>query len=84
MSSEKELNKRVKSPSSYSEAFKRVVVSEYESGLLGKAGLKRKYGISGNSCISRWLIKYGKLKHPIYLSKGRPMKDSDKHKRTRG
>ena len=65
-------------PSNYSEAFKRVVISEYESGLSTKATLKRKYGIAGNSCIPRWLKKYGKLEHPTYSSKGRPMKDKDK------
>ena len=65
-------------PSNYSEAFKRVVITEYESGLSTKATLKRKYGIAGNSCIPRWLKKYGKLEHPTYSSKGRPMKDKDK------
>lgn len=64
-------------PQIYSEAFKRQVVNEYESGLYSKASLKRKYGIAGNSCIPRWLKKYGKLSHPTYLSKGRPMKDKD-------
>jgi transposase-like protein len=66
------------SPSLYSEAFKRQVVQEFESGLYSKASLKRKYGISGNSCLPRWLKKYGKLSHPNYLSKGRPMNDKDK------
>ena len=70
--------KKISIPSIYSEAFKRIVVAEYESGLSTKAILKRKYGIAGNSCIPRWLKKYGKLDHPIYLSKGRPMKDKDK------
>lgn len=65
-------------PQIYSEAFKRQVVSEYESGLFTKASLKRKYGIAGNSCIPRWLKQYGKLNHPTYLSHGRPMKDKDK------
>ena len=66
------------SPSNYSEAFKRMVIVEYESGLSTKSMLKRKYGIAGNSCIPRWLKKYGKLEHPNYSSKGRPMKDKDK------
>jgi transposase-like protein len=70
--------KRKGFPSNYSEAFKRMVISEYESGLSSKATLKRKYGIAGNSCIPRWLKKYGKLEHPNYTSKGRPMKDKDK------
>lgn len=65
-------------PQNYSEAFKRQVVSEYELGLYNKAQLKRKYSIAGNSCIPRWLKKYGKLSHPRYSSPGRPMKDKDK------
>jgi len=65
-------------PNMYSEAFKRQVVQEFESGLYTKASLKRKYGIAGNSCIPRWLKQYGKLSHPSYLSKGRPMNDKDK------
>ena len=70
--------KRNRTPSNYSEAFKRMVISEYESGLSSKATLKRKYGIAGNSCIPRWLKKYGKLEHPNYSSIGRPMKDKSK------
>ena len=57
----------------YSEAFKRQVVSEFESGLSTKAPLKRKYRIAGNSCISRWLKKYGKLNHQYYHSLERAM-----------
>lgn len=78
MTKQKGNQKRPKSPQNYSEGFKRIVVSEYESGLSSKATLKRKYGILGNSCIPRWLKKYGKFEHPIYLSKGRPLKDMQK------
>ena len=69
-----------KSPQTYSEGFKRMVVSEYETGKSNKAYLKRKYGIAGNSCIPRWLKKYGKFEHPSYSSKGRPLKDIQKRK----
>lgn len=65
-------------PSNYSEAFKRMIVAEYESGLSSKAILKRKYGIAGNSCIPRWLKKYGKFDYIRSNSIGRPMKDKDK------
>ena len=71
-------SKKTVIPSNYSEAFKRMIISEYESGLSTKSTLNRKYGIRGNSCIPRWLKIYGKLDHPTYLSKGRPMKDKDK------
>ena len=70
--------KKDRIPSNYSEAFKRMVIAEYESGLSTKATLKRKYAIAGNSCIPNWLKKYGKLDHTTYLTKGRPMKDKDK------
>jgi transposase len=72
------VKKRNEFPSNYSEAFKRMVISEYESGLSSKATLKRKYGIAGNSCIPLWLKKHGKLDHPKHLISGRPMKDKDK------
>ena len=51
------------SRTNYSEAFKRQVVSEYESGLSSKATLKR---------------KYGNLEYRKYTTIGRPMKDKDK------
>ena len=66
------------SRTNYSEAFKRQVVSEYESGLSSKATLKLKYGIFGHSCVDRWLEKYGKLEYRKYSSIGLPMKDKDK------
>lgn len=72
--------KKPKPPQIYSEGFKRMVVSEFESGKSSKATLKRKYGISGNSCIPRWLRKYGKFDYPIYSSKGRPLKDIEKRR----
>ena len=49
--------KKQSSPSKYGEAFKRQIVSEFESGLSSKATLKRKYSISGHSCVDRWLEK---------------------------
>lgn len=80
MSKSKEHLKKPKSPQKFSESFKRQIVREYESGKSTKATLKRKYGIYGNSCIPRWLKKYGKFEHPTYLSKGRPLKDIQKRK----
>ncbi|PHJ94093.1 transposase [Nostoc linckia z13] len=67
----------VRSSNTYSESFKKLVVSEYESGGLNKDQLQRKYGIRGNSCIPGWLKKYGKLAYPTYKSIGRPMKDNE-------
>lgn len=80
MSKQKGVLKKPKPPQNFSESFKRLVVAEYESGKSTKATLKRKYGILGNSCIPRWLKKYGKFEHPSYSSKGRPLKDIKKRK----
>lgn len=78
MSTKQKLTHSPHPPQVYSEAFKRQVVAEFEQGLLTKANLKRKYGIAGNSCISRWCRKYGKLVHKSYPTIGRPMKDKEK------
>jgi transposase len=63
-------------PQTYSEVFKRQVVKEFELGLFTKAELRRRYSIRGNSCIYRWLKKYGKFTYKDKLTIGRPMKDS--------
>ena len=48
----------------YSEAVIRQVISEYESGS-SIAELQRKYGITGNETIQKWIKKYSKegLRH---------------------
>lgn len=52
----------------YSEAFKQQVVSEYEGGRSVSA-LRRKYGITGNGTIERWVKKYGHagLRHELIV-----------------
>lgn len=45
----------------YSEAFKKQVVREYESGKISKNELQRKYGIGGKSLVLKWCKKYGKF-----------------------
>jgi len=65
----------------YSESFKRMVVKEYEKGLLNKDQLQFKYGIGGNSRILTWCRKYGKLHYPAKgIEIGRPMKDPQKRR----
>ena len=60
----------------YSDAFKKMVVQEYERGILNKDELQRKYGIGGNSRILTWCRKFGKLHYPQKgQNTGRPMKD---------
>ena len=43
----------------YSEAFKRQVVREYESGT-SASRLRAKYGIKGGSTITTWVKQYGR------------------------
>ena len=48
----------------YSEAFKRTVVADLESGRLDSIGAaKRQYGITGATTVQSWLKKYGKNEH---------------------
>lgn len=64
----------------YSESFKRSVVQEYETGLLNKDQIQKKYGIGGNSRVLVWCRKYGKLHYPQKGNLGRPMKDPQKQR----
>jgi len=75
MSTKKKTSKITRVPQFYSEAFKRQVVSEFERGLFTKAELRRRYNILGNSCIPRWLKKFGKFTYEDNTTIGRPMKD---------
>lgn len=43
----------------YSEAFKRHIVAEYETGII-ISDLQKKYGITGGMTIPRWIKKYAK------------------------
>ena len=43
----------------YSLSFKLQLVEEIEQGLLTKSAAKHKYGIQGDSTVSKWLQKYG-------------------------
>jgi transposase len=66
---------------SYSLSFKKMVVAEYERGVLNKDEIQRKYGIGGNSRVLDWCRKYGKLHYPEPgMQIGRPMKDPQKRR----
>jgi transposase len=57
---EKERNFRMtRTYKSYSEAFKRQVVSEYEAGI-SVHGLQKKYDIRGSGTIAGWIKKYAR------------------------
>ena len=64
----------------YSDAFKRMVVAEFEKGILNKDQIQRKYGIGGNSRVLSWCRKFGKLHYPAKGPLGRPMKDPQKQR----
>lgn len=65
----------------YSNAFKRMVVREYESGALNKDRLRKKYGIKGKSRVVNWCREFGKLHYPKKGTiTGRPMKDPQKQR----
>jgi transposase len=64
----------------YTEVFKKQVVREFESGLMNKDQLKRKYGIGGNSRILIWCRKYGKFAYYTPNQNERPMKDPQKQR----
>ncbi len=75
----KRKKKRVSPKQHYSEAFKLMVVAEYERGFLSKLQIKDKYNIGGKSRVLEWCRLYGKLN---YSPKGgsivRPMRDPQK------
>lgn len=65
----------------YSDAFKRMVVQEYERGILNKDEIQNKYGLRGNSAVLNWCRKFGKLHYPQKGTNiGRPMKDPQKQR----
>ena len=64
----------------YSDSFKRMVVDEYERGLMNKDRIQEKYGIGGNSRVLTWCRKFGKLHYPEQGRIGRPMKDPQKQR----
>jgi transposase len=65
----------------YSDAFKKMVVQEFEKGILNKDQLQIKYGIGGNSRVLTWCRQFGKLHYPEKgVNIGRPMKDPQKQR----
>ncbi len=44
-------------PLKYETAFKRMVISEYQSGRWTMEQLRRRYGLGGKSCISEWIAR---------------------------
>lgn len=65
----------------YSDVFKKLVVQEYEKGILNKDQLQLKYGIGGNSRVLTWCRQFGRLHYPEKGTNiGRPMKDPQKQR----
>jgi transposase-like protein len=80
MSKEKGEKERSVPRKMYSDSFKRMVVAEYEKGILNKDRIQEKYGIGGNSRVLTWCRKFGKLHYPNKGEIGRPMKDPQKQR----
>ena len=75
---EKKDNEYVKrTQKDYSYAFKLQVVSEIESGVLGKKEAQHKYGIQGDGTIGTWLKKHGNL-DLAYQTKRSKMKSPER------
>ena len=65
----------------YSESFKKQVVREYESGLLNKDQLMRKYSIGGKSTVLEWCRQYGTFGYSnSKIMNGRPHTDPQKNR----
>ncbi len=62
----------------FTEAFKRHVVFEVESGRISQCDAGRKYGILGHSTILKWCRKYG-ITRPKSGEKGMLEKDRELH-----
>lgn len=60
----------------FTEAFKRHVVGEVESGRISQSEASRRYGILGHSTILKWCRKYGKL--PTHRTTKAGLKRMDK------
>lgn len=51
--------KKIAGPRGYSEAFKKQVVTDIESGQATVSAIRRKYGIGGATTVLKWLKRYG-------------------------
>lgn len=64
---------RKRTQKDYSLSFKLQLIQEIEQGVLTKSEAKTKYGIQGDSTITKWLQKYGNFdwenQAPITMSK---------------
>jgi transposase-like protein len=65
---------------SYTESFKIQVVKEYEKGGVSREFLKKKYGISGNSTIAKWVKKYALASKAASFGLSDPLETAVKEK----
>lgn len=78
---ENKVVQKVKSPQKkYGISFKKMIVKEFEKGILNKDELQKRYNIGGNSRLLTWCRKYGKLYYPAKGKAGRQMKDPQKQR----
>jgi transposase len=67
----------------FSDAFKLHIVEEIESGRLTQSEANRKYGILGHSTVSKWLRKYGTVKHGSPQRRSSTMMSKEAHEMLR-
>jgi len=68
----------------YSEAFKRQVIQDLESGKLRSLGhVRRVYGIRGSTTVERWVKKYGSEAIQPKIIRVETMKERDELKEAR-
>ena len=64
----------------FTEAFKKQVVREFETGFLKKDQLQRKYGLKGKSSLLTWCRKYGNFEYIASIPREPYMKDPQKER----
>ena len=70
MKTPKNMEYKKRTQKDYSLSFKLQLVEDIEQGFLTKSQAKNKYGIQGDSTVTKWLKKYGNFdwEHQSYIS----------------
>ena len=59
----------------FSDVLKLQIIQEVVSGSISKEAAKRKYGIKGNSAITKWMCKFGYIDNPYQPTEVMESKD---------
>ena len=80
MGTKKRVYLKITESATYSLAFKKQVVREFEQGRFAKNELQKKYDIGGNSTILKWCKKFGKFDYSTPAQITLPLKDLQKQR----